>query len=60
MIVNELYNSLRLKYRFEHLDDAKCFFMDKNTDALGQFLNEAFKIREDTLKSFNNNLIIIS
>ena len=55
-----IYNSLRLKYRFEHLDDAQCFFTDKNTNALGQFLNEAFKIREDTLKSFNNNLIIIS
>ena len=46
----DIYNSLKTKYKFEHLTEALGFFTGENLSTLGKYLCEAFKTREDRVK----------
>ena len=45
-----IYNSLRTKYKFEHLNDALAFFTEENLKTLGKYLIKAFEAREKIIK----------
>ena len=47
----DIYNLLRTKYKFEHLNEALSFFNGDNLNTLGKYLIEAFKLREELIKN---------
>ena len=44
-----IYKSLRTKHKCEHLNDALVFFTEENLKTLGNYLIEAFKVREKAI-----------
>ena len=46
-----IYNPLRTKHKFEHLNDSLGFFNEENLKALGKYLIEAFEARERIIKT---------
>ena len=45
------YNDLRLKHGITHLNEASAFFNDYNLYTVGNFLYDAFKLREEIVKT---------
>ena len=45
------YNSLRIKHKIEHFNEASAFFTEENLSTLGNYLSEAFKLRDDIVQN---------
>ena len=45
-----VYNSLKLKYNFDHINEAQVFFTENNLLTLGKYLKEAFDAREGKIR----------
>ena len=45
------YNGLRLKHGIIHLNEASAFFNDNNLYTVGNFLYDAFNLREEIVKT---------
>ena len=46
----DVYNPLKIKYKFDQVNEASVFFTEANLDALGRYLIEAFETRERLMR----------
>ena len=46
----DVYKPLKIKYKFDQVNEATVFFTEANLDALGRYLIEAFETRERLMR----------